>query len=121
MAINKITFSTSLEYANPHSGLRSWKKFGAEYEIIDNENLETAKKILKDFVYESLKQPQTVVAETSQVIESQQKKTKEENLIDAINTCTSRVIVESYAIIVKSYPENSKVRDAYYKKLEEFK
>ena len=64
MPITLIQFSTSQESVNK-IGLKSWRKFGAEYQIDLGENLEDAKKALKDFVYASLKQQQDTVPEES--------------------------------------------------------
>ena len=66
MPITSINFSTSQENINK-IGLKSWKRFGAEYQLIEGENLEDAKKALKSFVYESLKkQPDELPEETIQ-------------------------------------------------------
>lgn len=64
MPIDRISFSTSQEGVNK-IGLKSWRKFGAEYQIELGENLEDAKKALKDFVYASLKAQQDTVPEES--------------------------------------------------------
>lgn len=102
MPITSINFSTSQENVNK-IGLRSWKKFGAEYEIEKGENLEDAKKALKDFVYASLKaQPETMPEEIIQTKEPDTPQSTEAKDVTDIMLCKTEDELKSFALMVKS-------------------
>lgn len=88
MPITNISFSQSQENINK-IGLRSWKRFGAEYQIIDGESLEDAKKMLKSFVYESLKKQPDELPEDMPYIKEPNSAGKSQDVIDLINKCTT--------------------------------
>jgi len=103
MPIVSINFSTSQENINK-IGLRSWRKFGAEYEIEKGENLEDAKKALKDFVYASLKaQPETMPEEIIQTKEPDTPQSTEAKIIAQIYGCTDLKALETFKLLSTKY------------------
>ena len=102
MPITSIQFSTSQESVNK-IGLKSWKKFGAEYQIDTGENLEDAKKALKDFVYQSLKaQQDTVPEDTIQVkTETDTPQSTEAKIIAQIYGCSDLKVLESFKLLAQ--------------------
>jgi len=122
MPIVSINFSTSQENVNK-IGLRSWKKFGAEYQLIEGENLETAKKVLKDFVYESLKKQPEELPETVQVIDKQEEpQSTEAKIIAQIYDITDVKVLGTFALLASKDREKngdkSKISAAYQQQLE---
>ena len=117
MPITLIQFSTSQESINK-IGLKSWRKFGAEYQIDTGENLEDAKKSLKDFVYASLKaQQDTVPEEVIQVkTEPETKSTEEHQIIEGINSATKEWLDKLWKMKANYSP---KTLEAYNKKFAE--
>jgi hypothetical protein len=114
MPIVSINFSQSQENINK-IGLRSWKRFGAEYQLIDGENLETAKKILKDFVYESLKkQPEELPEE---IIQTKSEPLDENGIaIAEIMLCKTIEELETYKLPAT---QSKAVKAAYNQKLKQ--
>ena len=114
MPITLIQFCTSQESINK-IGLKSWKKFGAEYQIDTGENLEDAKKALKDFVYASLKAQQDTVPED--VIQTQQPENQstEAKIIAQIYGCSDMVVLKTFEKLSKTYPT---VKTAYEQQFE---
>lgn len=118
MPIVSINFSQSQENINK-IGLRSWKKFGAEYQLMEGENLEDAKKALKSFVYESLKkQPEELPEETTIQLKEPDiiQKSQEEQYIEAIESCNNIKFLKLYESHTNKFPA---VKEAYDKKFAE--
>jgi len=100
-----------------------WDKVGLIGELEEGDDyrqcLYQLKKNVHSFHYESKGADEKKATEEKVVQESKPKKTKEENLIEAINSCTSKIVLESYALIVKSHA-NADVKTAYEEKLKTF-
>ena len=118
MPIDRISFSTSQEYVNPHSGLRSWKKFGGRYKIEEGETREEARVKLKSYVYESLKAQQDTVPED--VIQTKPPDTTNTGTIELINKCTTIPKPDglmAYQIIAKTDKAIQQAWDEKFKEL----
>lgn len=91
MPIKNLQYSHSIESVNT-IGLKSWKKFGADYELEENEDKSKARELLKAFVHDSLNnQPQEQEPEYKSVVPSIQEEEKptlseEQQIIEGINS-----------------------------------
>lgn len=122
MPITQISCSKSVEYFNQYTNQHSWKKFGAEYELSENENVEDATEYLKNFVNDQLKTPQPT--ENQQAIQVNGngggKKTMKEQLADDIQSCKDLKVLSTYEFLLNqpAYKDEA-LRQSYDKKFAE--
>lgn len=123
---------TSINYTKTYNlGSYQSEKIGVEISINEGENameaLDTAKKLCQEFHDKNNPEPfvsgETIIQPAStepipeiKVDKKTAKEQQEQNLIDAINSCTELKVLESYRLIAKS---NEKLQTAYDNKLKQ--
>ena len=116
MPITKIHYSKSAEAVN-NIGLRSWKKFGAEWDLVEGEIMEQAVKGLKEFVNDNIKQQMIPTPEPSVQV-SKPTKTLADLKIEQINACETLEQLENPHIKKYANSSDEKIKTAYQNKLQ---